>query len=162
MLCSVRDSKMYRQSFLKLLLTIIRMKSYRMNGKSLEESQSAIIYPKTCISINLFSFKIDNKYERSKVFVIIHNLLLSIFSFFFFFNFSTISGETLVSPVVFSLTCHATMYLSVKSIFRAMNIFLPRIPWIYLFPGATRVPIANSIPFHSHRKCTHNTVRSFA
>lgn len=38
MLCSVRDSKMYRQSFLKLLLTIIRMKSYRMNGKSLEES----------------------------------------------------------------------------------------------------------------------------
>lgn len=34
--------------------------------------------------------------------------------------------------------------------------------WIYLFPGATRVPIANSIPFHSHRKCTHNTVRSFA
>lgn len=48
-------------------------KSYSawMNGKNLEES--AIIYPKTCISINSFSFKIDNKYQRGKIFLIIQS-----------------------------------------------------------------------------------------
>lgn len=79
---------------------------------------------------------------RSKIFVIIYNLLLLIL----FFNFLILRIK-LVFPILVSIFCHATMYLSVKSIFRAMNIFPPHIPGFIYFPAQQE--FRSQIPFRS-------------
>lgn len=108
------------------------MNEWQKFGRKLEWNN---LIPKTCISINSFSFKIDNKYQRGKIFLIIYNLLLSIL----FFNFSTIS--------FFQYFLSRNDVLVMKSIFRAMNIFLPHIPGFIYFPAQQES--RSQIPFRS-------------
>lgn len=108
------------------------MNEWQKFGRKLECNN---LIPKTCISINSFSFKID-EYQWNKIFLIIYNLLLSIL----FFNFSTISFfQYFLSRVTQRCACH--------EINLPRNEYFSHIPGFIYFPAQQES--RSQIPFRS-------------